>query len=105
MGDLFGFDADNMANNSKNNKQFIGVEADFKLKQKNDDLIEFIVGIENDNQTLKTNFKLFDENEVAFVPQDFQANSSFGFTKIYAQSGYTFKFNNLKIYRRLYNLK
>ncbi len=97
MGDLFAFEADKMANNSKNNKSFIGLEADFKLKQKNDDLIEFIIGIENDNQTLKSNFKLFDENEVAFVPQDFQANSSFGFTKVYAQSGYTFKFNNLKI--------
>nr|WP_317632250.1 outer membrane beta-barrel protein [uncultured Flavobacterium sp.] len=97
MGDLFAFDADNMANNSKNNKQFIGVEADFKLKQKNDDLVEFIVGVENDNQDLKSNFTLFDGNNVSFTPSNFQTDASFSFAKVYAQSGYTLKFKDLKI--------
>jgi len=96
MGDLFAFDADAMNNHIKNDKTFAGLEADFKLKQKNDDLIEFQVGIEHSKQSMNTVFNLFN-NTSSFSPEGFQTNSSFALTDLYAKSGYTWKWNAFKV--------
>lgn len=96
MGDLFSFDADAMNNNIKNEKTFAGLEADFKLRQKNNDLIEFQVGYEHNDQIMNTVFSLFDD-EVAFRPEGFQTDSSFTLGDLYAKSGYTWKWNTFKI--------
>lgn len=96
MGDLFAFDADAMNNDIKNEKTFAGLEADFKLRQKNNDLIEFQVGYEYNDQSMNTVFQLFDDN-VAFRPDGFQTDSSFTLGDLYVKSGYTWKWNTFKI--------
>ncbi|MBA5791576.1 carboxypeptidase regulatory-like domain-containing protein [Flavobacterium sp. xlx-214] len=96
MGDLFAFDADAMNNDIKNNKTFAGLEADFKLKQKNDDLIEFQVGYTHNQQTMNTVLSLFDD-AIAFHPNDFQTDSSFTLGDFYAKSGYTWKWKTFKV--------
>src|SRR5690606_17034374 len=96
MGDLFSFDADAMNNDIRNEKTFAGLEADFKLRQKNNDLIEFQVGYEHNDQSMNTVFQLFNDN-VAFRPDGFQTNSSFTLGDLYAKSGYTWKWNTFKI--------
>lgn len=96
MGDLFAFDADAMNNHIKNDKTFAGLEADFKLKQKNDDLIEFQVGLEHSKQSMNTIFNLFDDG-IAFRPEGFQTDSSFALTDLYAKSSYTWKWNTFKL--------
>lgn len=96
MGDLFAFDADAMNNDIRNEKTFAGLEADFKLRQKNNDLIEFQVGYEHNDQSMNTIFQLFNDN-VAFRPDGFQTNSSFTLGDLYAKSGYTWKWNTFKI--------
>lgn len=96
MGDLFAFNAAAMNNNITNNKTFAGIEADFKLKQKNNDLIEFQVGYEHHNQSMNTVFQLFNDTEV-LRPDGFQTNSSFTLGDFYAKSGYTWKWNTFKI--------
>ena len=96
MGDLFPFDATAMNNNITNNKTFAGIEADFKLKQKNNDLIEFQVGYEHHNQSMNTVFQLFNDAEIV-RPDGFQTDSSFTLGDFYAKSGYTWKWNTFKI--------
>src|SRR5690606_2390129 len=96
MGDLFAFDADAMNNDIRNEKTFAGLEADFKLRQKKNDLIEFQVGYEYNDQSMNTVFQLFDDN-VAFRPDGFQTDSAFTLGDLYAKSGYTWKWNTFKI--------
>lgn len=96
MGDLFSFDADAMNNDIKNEKTFAGLEADFKLRQKNNDLVEFQLGYQHDEQVMNTVFQLFDDN-VVFHPDGFQTDSSFTLDDLYAKSGYTWKWDTFKI--------
>jgi len=96
MGDLFSFDADAMNNDIKNEKTFAGLEADFKLRQKNSDLVEFQLGYQYDEQAMNTVFQLFDDN-VTFRPDGFQTDSSFTLGDLYAKSGYTWKWDTFKI--------
>ncbi|UUV20992.1 TonB-dependent receptor [Paenimyroides aestuarii] len=96
MGDLFAFDAAAMNNDITNNKTFAGIEADFKLKQKNNDLIEFQVGYEHHNQSMNTVFQLFNDAEIV-RPEGFQTDSSFTLGDFYAKSGYTWKWNTFKV--------
>ncbi|MEG0850466.1 MAG: TonB-dependent receptor [Flavobacterium sp.] len=96
MGDLFSFDADAMNNNITNEKTFAGLEADFKLRQTNDDLIEFQVGYQHSSEAMNTVFQLF--NAAAdFRPEGFQTDSSFTLGDFYAKSGYTWKWNTFKV--------
>lgn len=96
MGDLFSFDADAMNNDITNKKTYVGLEADFKLRQKNSDLIEFQVGYELNEEAMNTVFQLFDDN-IAFRPEGFQTDSSFTLGDLYAKSGYTWKWNTFKV--------
>src|SRR5690606_5929023 len=96
MGDLFSFDADAMNNDITNKKTYVGLEADFKLRQKNNDLIEFQVGYELNKESMNTVFQLFDDN-IGFRPQGFQTDSSFTLGDFYAKSGYTWKWNTFKV--------
>ena len=96
MGDLFTFDADAMNNDIKNDKTFAGLEADFKLRQKNNDLIEFQVGYQHNNQAMNTVFRLLND-QTPFAPNDFQTNSSFALGDLYAKSGYTWKWTTFKV--------
>ena len=96
MGDLFSFDTDAMNNDIRNEKTFAGLEADFKLRQKNNDLIEFQVGYQHHNEAMQTAFQLFEENNM-IKPHDFQTDSSFTLGDLYAKSGYTWKWNTFKL--------
>ena len=96
MGDLFSFDTVAMNNDIRNEKIFAGLEADFKLRQKNNDLIEFQVGYQHHNEAMQTAFQLFEENNM-IKPHDFQTDSSFTLGDLYAKSGYTWKWNTFKL--------
>jgi len=96
MGDLFSFNADAMNNDITNEKTFAGLEADFKLRQKNNDLIEFQVGYEYNDESLNTVFQLFNNNDT-FRPQGFQTDSYFTLGDLYVKSGYTWKWNTFKV--------
>ncbi|MEL1244714.1 carboxypeptidase regulatory-like domain-containing protein [Flavobacterium sp. DGU11] len=91
MGDLFSYSNINaVANDINSSRQYAGLQADFKLKQKNDDLIAFTVGFENNNDGLATRFSLFTDGGV-INPEGFQAKASQNVGDLYAQSGYTWK--------------
>ncbi|WCM43596.1 TonB-dependent receptor (plasmid) [Flavobacterium sp. CBA20B-1] len=96
LGDLFSFDADAMNNNIDNQKTFSGIEADFKLKQKNNDLIEFQVGYQYNKDIINTNFQLFN-NYSSIRPNEFQTDSSFSTNDFYIRSRYTWKWTNFQI--------
>src|SRR5690606_8634115 len=97
MGDLFAFDAERMQNDAKNSKSFFGTEADFKLRQKQGDLIEFQVGYSHESQNINTLFSLFDVNKTAYLPEDFQSDSYFGLHDLYAKSGYMWQMRKIKL--------
>jgi hypothetical protein len=97
LGDLFAQDSINSIGNTINSsKQYAGLEADFKLKQNNNDLIEFTVGFENHNDDLATRFSLFtDAGKVN--PEGFQSNATYNVSDLYARSGYTYRINRVKL--------
>lgn len=97
MGDLFAFDAERMQNDAKNSQSFFGTEADFKLRQKSGDLIEFQIGYAREKQNINTSFSLFDVNNTAYLPEDFQSDSYFGLHDLYAKSGYMWQFKKIKL--------
>lgn len=96
MGDLFSFNADAINNKIKNEKTFAGLEADFKLKQGNNDLINFQVGYQYNNQSLNTIFQLFNETS-SIRPDGFQSDSSFDTGDLYLKSGYIWKWEDFSI--------
>ena len=107
MDDLFSFDAKGMDNTIRNGKTFIGVEADFKLKQVNNSVIEFQIGYLNHQEDLNISFQLFNDNS-RFYPENFQTRSSFTLGDIYAKSAYTwirksFKLNSSIDIHQLFN--
>ncbi|PZR23541.1 MAG: hypothetical protein DI539_02750 [Flavobacterium psychrophilum] len=92
LGDLFPYEnITATGNNISSKKQYTGLEADFKLKQKDGDLIAFTVGYDNDQDDLNTTFNLFNDNG-SIQPEDYQANSKFNMGDLYAKSSYTWKY-------------
>ncbi|KAF2520194.1 outer membrane beta-barrel protein [Flavobacterium salilacus subsp. salilacus] len=97
LGDLFASDTvDAVGNDVKSNKEYAGLQADFRLKQKNDDLISFAVGYDYNNDDLTTRFSLFAGNNTT-NPADFQSDISYSVGDLYARSGYTFKFKQFSL--------
>jgi len=97
MGDLFTYDNINSVSNTiKSRMQYAGLQADFKLKQKNNDLIAFTVGFENHHDNIATQFSLFTDSGV-IRPADFQANACYNVGDLYAQSGYSWKFKKISL--------
>lgn len=76
--------------------QYTGVQADFKLKQKNGDLIAFTAGFENRHDNIAALFSLFTADGIQ-RPEDFQANASYNMGDLYAQSGYNWQFKKIAI--------
>lgn len=99
MGDLFSFNSDAMNNKIKNEKTFAGFEADFKLKQKNSDLINFQVGYQYNDQSLNAIFQLFNESS-SIQPDGFQTDSYFAMGDLYLKSGYIWKWDDFSINAR-----
>ncbi|MHA3789529.1 carboxypeptidase regulatory-like domain-containing protein [Flavobacterium hauense] len=97
MGDLFPYDGINAIGNAiKNKKQYMGLEADFKLKQKNNDLIAFTVGYENNHDDLATRFSLYSDSGT-ILPEDFQSRSAFNVGDLYASSAYTWNVGKFSV--------
>ena len=48
-------------------------------------------------QNINTKFSLFDSNNIAFLPGDFQSNSHFGLHDLYAKSGYMWQMRKVKL--------
>lgn len=97
LGDLFPYDnIQSVGNNVKSSKQYSGLQADFKLKQKNGSLIEFITGFDYNDDDLATRFSLFTDEGV-INPADFQSASDYSVGDLYLRSGYTFKFNKVSL--------
>jgi len=85
-----------VGNDIKSSRLYAGLQADFKLKQKNDDLIAFTVGFENNNDRLVTRFSLFTDTGVV-NPEGFQADSQQNVGDLYAKGGYTWKFGKFSL--------
>ena len=97
MGDLFSYDIINaISNDIKNKKRYGAIEADFKLKQKNEDLISFKIGYNSTVENISTVFNLFTDSE-NFQPEDFQAESRSDIGNLYAGTDYTWKNDKLSI--------
>jgi hypothetical protein len=97
LGNLFTYDSINaVGNNIKSSKQYAGLQADFKLKQKNGNLIAFNAGFENNNDNLATQFSLFTNNGIV-NPSDFQSHSSYNVADLYAKSGYAWQIGKAAI--------
>lgn len=97
MGDLFSYDNIIATNNDiKNKKQYYGLEADFKFKQQNEDLIAFKVGYNATYENILTQFSLSTDNET-FQPEDFQAASHSHVGDLYAESDYTWNTEKFSI--------
>jgi len=88
LGDLFQYDnITAIGNNVTSKKQYAGLEADFKLKQKNNDLIEFTLGYNDNRDDLATRFSLFTDT-ATIQPDGFQSHSQYNVGDLYANSGY-----------------
>lgn len=97
MGDLFQYNSITAVDNVvKSSKLYAGLEADFKLRQKNNDLIDFKVGFDYNDDDLATRFSLF-TNGTAIQPEGFQSHSKFRIGNLYANSSYGLKINRLTI--------
>lgn len=97
MGDLFPYNGITaIGNNVQSKKQYAGLQADFKLRQKNSDLIEFTVGYNDERDDLATRFTLFTESG-AIDPDGFQSHSQYNVGDLYAKSGYIWKFGKLTL--------
>lgn len=94
LGDLFTYDnISAISNDIKSQKEYGGFQADFRLKQKNNDLINFAVGFDQNNDKLSNSFTLLtDEGNIA--PEGYQSKTMYGVGDLYAYTGYTFKFND-----------
>lgn len=97
LGDLFDYQNINaIGNNVRSFKEYGGIEADFKLKQKKGDLISFIVGFENNSDRLASRFSLFTDSE-RIVPDNFQSDASYTIGDLYAKSGYIWKIRKFSV--------
>ncbi|RWW91629.1 TonB-dependent receptor [Flavobacterium cerinum] len=97
MGDLFAYgNISSIGNNVQSKKQYAGLQADFKLKQKNNDLIEFAIGFNDNRNDLTTRFSLFTSSGT-ILPDDFQSQSHYNVGDLYASSGYKWNFGKFSI--------
>lgn len=100
LGGLFVQDSVNsinsIGNKIKSSKQYAAIEADFKLRQKNNDLVEFTVGFQNNKDNLASRFSLFtDAGQIN--PNGFQSDAAYNVSDLYARSGYTYRINRVKL--------
>ncbi len=97
MGDLFSYpDINAVGNTVQSKKQYAGLQADFKLRQKNNDLIEFNIGYNDNRDDLATRFSLFTDAG-AVLPEGFQSHSQYNVGELYANSGYKWDFGKFSI--------
>lgn len=97
LGNLFTAEnIDAISNNIYNSKFYAGLEADFKFKQKNGDLLNLSLGYENNRDEMSTRFTLFSKNEIS-NPPGYQSNIFYSLGDFYAKSNYTFKFDKVII--------
>lgn len=97
MGDLFSYNNISAVGNAvQSSKQYAALEADFKLKQKNDDLIVFTIGFENNSDDIDTHFSLFTGDGVV-NPADFQVHAKYDVGNLYAKSSYGWTFKKLSV--------
>lgn len=97
LGDLFQYEGITaIGNDAKASKEYAGVQADFKLKQKNGDLINFAVGLDHNNDNLATTFSLYNEG-ATITPEGYQSDATFRTDDIYAKSGYSYKFKDVSL--------
>lgn len=97
LGSLFSFDPIyGVGNNVQSKKQFGGLEADFKLRQKNNDLISFNIGFDSTQDNLGARFSLFTDSGVV-QPDDFQSKSVYRVGDLYANGGYAWQFKKLTV--------
>jgi hypothetical protein len=97
LNDLFaGENITSVGNDVRSKRQYFGLQADFRLKQANNDLIAFSVGYDDNRDFLKTTFMLFSDSGVT-LPEDFQSESQLSIGDLYANSAYTWKLNKLSI--------
>ena len=97
LGDLFTEgNIKSIGNSVKDRMQYAGLEADFKLKQKNNDLIAFTAGFENQYDNIAAQFYLFTATGTQ-RPEEFQARAAYKVGNMYAKSGYSWNFKTFSV--------
>lgn len=97
LGNLFTNDnITAVGNNVSSKRQYFGFQSDFKLKQKNLDLVTFTVGYDDNRDYLRAAFMLFSDS-VTTYPEDFQSNSQLYVRNLYANSAYILKLGKFSI--------
>lgn len=97
LGSLFTTEnIDAIGSTNNNSKLYAGWEADFRLKQKNGDLLNLAIGYENNRDELSTRFTLFANNEI-INPLGYQSNVFYNIADFYVKGGYLFKFAKFAI--------
>ncbi|MDP5105862.1 MAG: carboxypeptidase-like regulatory domain-containing protein [Polaribacter sp.] len=89
--------ANNVKQLSKNEMQFVGINAHLLDRKQNDNLLELQIGNELRNDKLQTTFSLLKGNDVLEHPNDYQNQTNYQVNNIYFKSKYLFKINDLKI--------
>ncbi|MUV04720.1 hypothetical protein GN157_13470 [Flavobacterium rakeshii] len=97
LGDLFLYEnVNSVGNDIKSSRMYGGFQIDFRSKQKNNDLISFVIGYDHNEDNLMTRFSLFTDTST-INPQDFQSDIFYRVGDLYLLNGYTLKFNNFSI--------
>jgi len=97
LGDLF-LDENITAvgTNVRSKRQYVGFQSDFRIRQKNNNLIAFTFGYDNNIDFLKTAFTLFSDSGNN-LPEDFQSDSQLNTGDLYANSAYTWKVDKFSV--------
>lgn len=96
FGDLFenAEDTESVGQLSKNRMQFFGVEAEYKNRKQNKDLVEAVVGATHRDDRLNSTFQLFDADNNSIAPNGFQNLTQYQVSDFYAKGKYLHQLKN-----------
>ncbi len=100
--------ANNVQQFSANDMQFLGFEGHLMNRQKGGNLLELQVGNQYRKDNLNTTFKLFENDSVLSLPQEFQNKAFYATNDLYFKTTYRIKINNISFigkvdFHQLYN--
>lgn len=93
--------ANNVAQQSKNQMQYAGVNAHLLDRKDNDNLLELQVGNEYRKDQLNTQFSLLEDEQVLSQPNNYQNNTVYQVNNLYLKTKYRYKINDFGITAKL----
>jgi hypothetical protein len=91
----------NVAQQSKNQMQYAGVNAHLLDRKDNGNLLELQVGNEYRKDQLKTQFILLEDEQVLSQPNNYQNNTVYQVNNLYLKTKYRYKINDFGITAKL----